>query len=348
MKNNKYVPLIILLVSICSMAFLYGCGTVAGGGGGGGAAKSAWIYVSDMNNYRIVVIDGTTNTTVEPIILDEKPTNIAASPDGKKIYCSVVDDEIYVIDTTTNTSVEMFTVSPNAANSCGMIVSPDNKYLYLTSTTTKEFFRVDLTAGGYPVQSTMLLGYGGPIALNSDNTKAYVCVGGVDQVNTTLEVINLQTMTKEASINVVNHPYDITIKDNYAYVAMSSAFQLIARVDLTSHSVECIDFDPLNYLRGVASIPGQDKLYFSNNIASPAEIQILKPSKFPTMETTPISSSELSYPERIVATANYAYVVDANPHDKIVIIDVNTDEIVKYIYGLNGDPLYSNPVVVYK
>lgn len=332
-----------LVLAVVILSALYGCGNPSGGGGGGG---SPWIYVSDYDNNSIMVINGTTNASIEPIPLGFKPANIAVSPDGKKLYVSDYgDDSVTVVDTTTNTTIDSF-IPENAARSCGMAVSPNGSYLYMTSATTTEFLKISTTSP-YTHQGVQLIGNGGRIALNATATKAYVCVPNIPTGNlTSIEVINLQTMTKEASINLVNHPHDITIKGNYAYVAMSSILDCVARINLTNYSVDTINDGSSYDMQGILSLPGRDKIYVSD--MSGDKIYILIPGKFPTFEATYISSAEFAYPQFMAATSQYVYIIDAPSHYQIVVVNAATDQFVKYIYGYSGYHYYSNPVVVYK
>jgi len=349
MKKSYFYFAIISLV-ILSIGIIIGCGSGASSGGGGASAASPWIYVSSNYNDSIMVINGTTNTTVESIQLGFHPGNMAVSPDGKKLYVSNVDDDqVIVIDTSTNASVDAF-IPVNAADSRGMAVTPNGDYLCMTSHTTTEFFKIS-TVSPYSYKTVMLTGEGCRIAITDDSKKAYVCVAGTGGASLAfLQVIDLQNMTIEATINVVNHPHDVVIKGPYAYVAMSSIFDCLARVNLNTSTVETINYGTSFNLFGVVSIPGKNKIYASDLISA-GRIFILDTDGAFTFEATQITSTELSSPQLMAATSKYAYIVDPPilpNHDKVVVVDVDTDQIVKYINGLQGLDEKCDPVVVYK
>jgi len=157
MKNRILFASLIVALLLSTFVVVSGCGSVTGGGGGGGggAAGSPWIYVGNENNNSIMVIDGSTNTTIEPIdLVTYEPYSMAVSPDWKKIYCSTGTYEVLIINTTNNTIEGSFTVI-NSQKSSGMVVSHDNEYLYMTGVSTNEFFKIYLN-GGYTYETAAL------------------------------------------------------------------------------------------------------------------------------------------------------------------------------------------------
>lgn len=353
MKDRIIFASLILTLLLSTFVIVSGCGTVAGGGGGGAAAGSPWIYCGSSEGDSIIVINGTTNSVEATVNLGGyNPWNMAASPDGKKIYCSTHNDDVLVIDTATNSTVDVFTVM-NSQMSKGMAVSHDGHYLYMTGSLTNEFFRIDLN-NNYTYETVALSDYGGRIALNSDSTKAYICVTGQPNPDLTsspsqsLEVVNLQTMTVEVMITLDNHPWDIMIYNDHAYLAVHSEMHYVDKVDLNTLTVETQFVTPPGYtLMGIVNVPGTNKIYMSNFVLT-GEVYPLDPDTLAL--GTAITSTELSYPTYMAATANYLYVLDASSinHDKIVVIDTNSNEIVKYIYGIKSLGNNNNPIVVYK
>ena len=323
--------------------FISNCGTT----GGGSTVPTPWIYCGSSGGFEILVINGSTNTSTETIDLSpEKPWHIAASPDGKKIYASTDTTTVIIIDTTTNTSVGAFSV-PLSQDSYGMVVSHDGKYLYMTDSGSTNLYKVYLTAGNTYEAITTLSSNSRRIALNPDSTKAYVC--GTSSLG--LDIVNLQTKSVIDTISFINNPRDVTVKGDYVYVTIGhsdASSPDVVSIDMGTDIVAYELFCPEDYLAGIVSIPGKNKLYVSNN-TNPGKLFIIN-SSVPTFESTVITGEGTSfhYPALMTASQNYAYVYDAESHDKIGVINTNTDKIIKYIYGINSSGVYNNPVIIYK
>jgi len=325
--------------------FVSNCGVTTGNGG---AVPSPWIYCGNRGDTTILVIDGSTNTSVETIdIAPCQPEHMAASPDGKKIYVDILSsDTVIIIDTTTNTSVGAFSV-PLSSYSVGMAISHDGKYLYMTDSGSANLYRIYLDAGNTN-EAISLSGNGWRIALNPDSTKAYVCgntFSGVD-------IVDLQTDAVINTISFTNDSRDVAVKGDYAYATIrhtdASSPDVVA-IDLTTDTVAHELFSPGETFTGIVSIPNKNKLYASNNDLTLGKLYIID-STVPTIESRVITGEGTSFhaPALMTASENYAYVYDAELHDKIGVINTNLDEIEKYIYGINSSGVYNNPVIIYK
>ncbi len=342
----KKIFILFLIISLFFgfALFISNCGVTSSGGG---SVPSPWIYCGNRADTTILVIDGSTNTSVETIdIAPCQPEHMAASPDGKKIYVDILSSNaVVIIDTTTNTSVGAFSV-PLSSSSLGMAVSHDGKYLYMTDSGSANLYRIYLTAGNTN-EPISLSGNGWRMALNPDSTKAYVCgdtFSGVD-------IVDLQTDTVIDTISFTNDSWDVAVKGNYAYATIrhtdASSPDVVAidmDTDLVAHEL----FSPGETITGIVSIPNKNKLYVSNN-DDPGKLFIID-STVPTIESTVITGEGASFycPALMAATENYAYVYDAELHEKIGVINTNLDEIEKYIYGIDSSGVYNNPVIVYK
>jgi len=340
MKNRIFVSILALLSLSLIIAFLYGCA--------GTSVSTPWIYLGSQNNNTILIINGSTNTSSEPIELGAyKPHAIAASPDGKKIYCSTDIDHVLIIDTATNTKTGSFEVV-NSRQSAGMAVSHDGNFLYMTGTTTNEFFKIYLN-GGYTYETTALYDKASRIALDATSTRAYVCGGVQNAGNTYLNKVYLQTMTVE-SVDLGNYPHDLIIKDGYVYVAMHSMFGNLAIVNMNDISdFKIFIFSPEREYWGIVNVPGTNKVYISRAIPI-GEVHTTTTStgtiEFDSLII--ITGESFANPGFMAATASKVYVVDIILTDKVAVIDVASDKIEKYIYGLNGNLYYNNPVIIYK
>jgi len=79
----------------------------------------------------VSVIDSATNTVIDTITVGAKPSAMAVSPDGSRLYVTNSgDDTVSVVDTATNSVVATIPVGavPN-----GVAVSPDGSRIYVTN-----------------------------------------------------------------------------------------------------------------------------------------------------------------------------------------------------------------------
>lgn len=178
MKNKQYVPVIMVLLALCSMAFLYGCGSNATGGGAGGSALSATIYVSNTGSddagdgssgnpyqtiqhamnvcashdvigiYNGLYKENVTWTTRESVTL------IGESRDGAILSGEATDRCIY-IDPTSATdqtiTMESLTITNGYKSSVdggGIYIDPNNIVLHLKNV-SMTYNRVDTTSNYY-------------------------------------------------------------------------------------------------------------------------------------------------------------------------------------------------------
>jgi len=335
---KKIIIVSALLSSLIFSAFMIAsCGTNPSGT----KATTPYIYCSMTSLQAIFIINGTTNTSLEPIsCAPYDPYQLAASPDNKLIYSTTHSEEVIVIETGANT-VEAEIYVPRSNYSPGIAVSHDGDYLYLTSSISTEIYKVFLTAGN-TVEVAMLQDFGTRLALNSDSTKAYVCLPNTLYK---VEVVDLATMTGGTLVDVYNHPHDITVGDGKAYVAVSSNPYNVAVINLSDDTVQVLTHHPTQ-VSSIVSIPGQNKVYAADH-TSPGVIYIVD-TTVPTIEEKTITDEAFSNPGYMAATANFAYVIDPDPHYKIAVIDVHQDKVDSYIYGYDSNSFDNNPVVIYK
>jgi YVTN family beta-propeller protein len=86
------------------------------------------VYVANVSNQTVSVIDTATNTVPATIIVGLGPTGVAVSQDGSKVYVTNADsDSVSVIDTATNT---VTATVPVGSFSAGVAVTPDGSKVY--------------------------------------------------------------------------------------------------------------------------------------------------------------------------------------------------------------------------
>lgn len=86
------------------------------------------LYVSDLHDGAVRVIDTATNEVSATIPLGATVGGIAVSPDGKRVYVADAQGVIAVIDTVTNTLTGAI---PVAGGPVGVAVSPDGSQIYV-------------------------------------------------------------------------------------------------------------------------------------------------------------------------------------------------------------------------
>ena len=143
---------------------------IALGGYPAGAVASpdgSRLYVVNMGNNTVSVIDTTSNTVAENIDIAATPHNIAISRDGRYVYVSnhangaVVASTVSVIDTNTNTVTTTITIPDPDGHNYGsyLAVSPDGSQLFVANRADQSISVVDATTN--TVISTRNVGYCG-------------------------------------------------------------------------------------------------------------------------------------------------------------------------------------------
>ncbi len=349
MKNRRYVPVIAALLVLCSMAFLYGCGS-ASTSGGGGSSTSPWIYVGASIDNAVSIIDGSNNTLAGTIELaPRKPYHIAASGDGKHLYVSTDSLEVVVIDTATNTISGLIT-SDAVTQSYGMTVSANGKFLYFTRFNDSKLVRAYLKSSPVTCEVSSTTATGTPlgIVLADDDEK---CIVGEYQ---NLEFFKNTTFTIDGTLNYPGCDlYSVAVKNGSVYVPRTSGAYDVVIADPTNEvQLGLITPEGSTFLLGIVSIPGKNKLYVSQD-TTPGKINIIDTSPVPTFEATMITGeavSSMPVPTYMAATADgrYVYVYDTSTHDRVCVVDTSTDKVIKTIPVNKGAGIYNNPVIIYK
>ena len=76
--------------------------------------SSNFIYVVNIDSVTVSVIDSSTNTVVDNIIVGSHPVGVAFNPSNNDMYVTdFILDTVYVIDSSTNTVVDNIIVGSN-------------------------------------------------------------------------------------------------------------------------------------------------------------------------------------------------------------------------------------------
>lgn len=104
-----------------------------------------YVYMSSEEDHRVSVIDTRTQKIVGRIEVGLRPRGIAFSHDGKRAYVSgEADGSITVIDTDRRTALQTFHFDNKAARPMSIVVSPDDRHIYVTTGRGGTVARIDL------------------------------------------------------------------------------------------------------------------------------------------------------------------------------------------------------------
>ncbi len=353
MKNRQFIPVIVALLILCSMAFLYGCGSNTSSNGG--SVGSPWIYVGASNDNAISIIDGSTNTLAGTIELSpRKPYHIAASPDGKHLYVSTDSPEVVVIDTATNKISGLITTDADT-QSYGMAVSVNAALLYFSRFNDNKLVKSYLNSN--PVTSETVVTAATPygMSLAHNDGISIVCEPS------NLECFDNSLFMSDASVsNLGSNLYTVAVNNGLAFVPRYATgdVAIVDVADIVNPTAEVTvslitPESAATSFFGIVSIPGKNKLYVSQY--KPAgTLNIIDASSTPTFESKVITGGAftMSNPTYMTATADgkYVYVYDTSTihHSQICVVDAAADQVVQTIPVNVGDDFDNNPVIIYK
>lgn len=131
------------------------------------------VYLSNSPSggpYSIAVIDPATNTEVTAILVTAEPGELAASPDGSKVY-AMVGSDLKVIDVLSNTITSTISGAGGFLNFNHVVVSPDGSKVYVVSrvlspaTLQIKVFNTATNALASTITSPLFNGCYGPLGL---------------------------------------------------------------------------------------------------------------------------------------------------------------------------------------
>jgi DNA-binding beta-propeller fold protein YncE len=350
--KNKYFIALIVLVSILSFNFIVGCGSTASGGGGA-SGTSPWMYVANNTDKTISYVDLSTNTVIGSIEIGMTPYWLAASPDGKKLYCAVNSPEVVVIDTSSNTiSEHISTTSVGTwdSQSYGMEVSNNGSLLYIARLYACDLIKI--STGSTHTCTVVTSGFSQMpyrMILNSDSTKAYV--GENNGISPSkLYFVTLSGGAKTSIDLPLDMAYDLTIKDNSIYAPIRNLPAKCVVISVTTEAITNYLSSEAASCAGIISVNNSSKLYVSD-YDSAGKIRLIS-SSIVSFESTVISGDanfkDPSYMAQI-ADGKKVYVYDPGKSlYRIAIVDTSIDSIEGYIAVGNGSQGDTDPVIVYK
>ena len=181
-----------------------------GPNGVGVDANTDKIYVSNMHDARVSVIDGNTNTVIKTINVGFDPWGVGVDANTDKIYVANCDDgTVSVIDGTTNTVATTIRVGNGPA---GVGIDTSTHKIYVANWRDDMVSVIDGTTN--TVIKTIRVG-NGPRAIGVDaNTHMIYVANPGHQDYGTVSVIDGNTNTVAATITVGSNPLGVGVDAN--------------------------------------------------------------------------------------------------------------------------------------
>lgn len=174
-----------------------------------------YAYISNSGSNTVSVIDVASDTVVATVPVGDRPSGVAITPDGTRVYVVNSADDTNtpgngsVIDTSTN-NVTTTVPAPG-----GVAVTPDGTQLYVTSLSSLENYLSEVSvintstntiAARVPVTKVPLATFLAGVAVSPDGTKVYV----TDVMNSSVSVIDTFTNNVTATVSVgLGSPLDV-------------------------------------------------------------------------------------------------------------------------------------------
>ncbi|MFI8387589.1 YncE family protein [Streptomyces sp. NPDC085540] len=158
-----------------------------------------YVYVSNLNDDNVSVIDTVTNAATATIPVGDGPQGVAATPNGTRVYVvNSVSDNVSVIDTATDA---VSATIPVGDFPVGVAVTPDGARVYVLNSVAGTVSVIDTTTN--TVTATIATtNRPGEVAMAPDGAHVYAVNGTNDNVS----VIDTVTNTVTATVPVGDFP----------------------------------------------------------------------------------------------------------------------------------------------
>jgi len=279
-------------------------------------------YITNFGGTTVSVIDLTTNTVSNTIMVGLHPYGVSVTPDGSKAYiANYGENTVSVINTTIDTVIATIAVGSGPTGVC---VSPDGSKVYVTNGTNSANSISVINTTTNTVSTTINVGnsvYG--VVLSPDGSKLYVTSG----YGNTVSVINTQTNTVIATVTVDTNPYGIVVSPDGSkvFVAHYNA-NTVSVINTATNTVSATITMVSTQNYGVTFSPDGSKVYVSNggnnsvsviNAATNIVSTIIPVGYFPVGVSVSQDGSKL-----YVANANSNTVNEINTTTNTVIATV--------------------------
>ena len=219
-----------------------------------------FVYVTNGGSNSVSVINTSTNSIVATIPVGYTPRAIRFTPDGTKAFVVNSDaNSVSVINTLSNTVVATIPVGSGAVN---CMVSPTGNQLFVSNASSNTISIINISTN---TVTNTLSGFNFPegIAINSDNSKYYVCnydpTAGV-QVRDVFTNNIIATLAIPYPFNIILNP-----SGTLAYIATHTSSVYVVNT-LTNSIVATIPVGINPY--GIIYDQNSDKIYVVNSISN--------------------------------------------------------------------------------
>ena len=167
------------------------------------------VMVTSESTFMVHVITVPEHEVIANVLVGARPREVAFSADGKWAYVtSEISGEVSKLDVAANTVVQQVKLDVPKAKPKGVVVSPDQKTLYVSTGSANMI--AALNADTLELLDTVEVGkrvWG--IALTRDGSRLYTC----DGVSNTVSVVDTASFTVAAAIEVGEAPWGVIIDD---------------------------------------------------------------------------------------------------------------------------------------
>jgi YVTN family beta-propeller protein len=311
-------------------------GMMAGalGGAAGAAPATAKVYVSNVNDSSVAVIDVATQSILTTIVVGSQPRNLAVTPDGDTVYVpNRNSDTVSVISTATDTVTTTVT-NASFSDPYAVAVSPDGSRAWVANkegggSTTGSVTVID-TATNTVSGTVDSACFSSPEGIVATASTVYV----VNRGNDTVCPINSTSLAVGSAINVGPQPrFAVVTPDGSAlYVANNGDETGAEDPPCTNGSVSKIATATNTVTatiptggcpRNLAILSDGSKVYVPLQTDGVAIIA----TATDTFTTLPIPGADSTYGAAISQVEGLAYVTDEEL-DAVWVIDTSTDSVV--------------------
>ena len=279
------------------------------------------IYVSCKDNNMVFVIDETSNSVIDTILLNQ-PRDISINSKTNRIYITQIG-KISIIDGFTNSVMDSVTIEDYAVNVC---VNPLTNRIYVTAwkryaIDQNRVYVIDgitdsitttIPVGEYPDGISINLKLNYIYIANWYGSSVYTIAGTSDSII--------------AALAVAQWPYGICVnpKTNYVYVAhyYHSVWynsNLVSVIDETNNSVLATVITGTSP-RSVCVNPENNRVYVANEVSN--DVYVIDGTSFSVADIIPVGVKP--------------YSIDVNPTNNRIYVTCYEDEAIYVLEDLVG------------
>jgi YVTN family beta-propeller protein len=298
------------------------------------AWASPFAYIPNAGDRTVSVIDTATNTVTATLSLGLGPVGVAVSPEGTRVYVSLLVGFVSVIDTTTNTVVATVPVGSTAR---GIAVSPTGHRLYVANvpatTTSWRISTVD-TATNTVVATVAVGDNSGGVVATPEGTRVYVASGSISGF---VSIIDTGTNTVVATVPVGSRPDGVAVNSSGTriYVANGGSDD-VSVIDTATNTV--VATVPVGSApQGVAVDPTDTRVYVTNNKSTSNSVSVLDAATNTVVATVPVGNTPVGV--AVTPAGTRAYVANAGSAS-VSVLDTATNTVVATV------PVGNSPVAL--